>query len=125
MNAVFQVWTAKDIDLPDLRVTTPPPRRHPDFDFWQYNNTTQALKVFDNPFDFAVPCQGWQDYTRRETDPQQCERHKQWMLFKTHPASCLTGCSIWDYRHLARKYVTSTPGFRKGDLITEYSSLYG
>ena len=125
VNTVFQVWTAKDTQWPDLRQFAPPPRHHPDFDFWQYNNTKQALKVFDNPFDFAVPCQGWQDYTRRETDEKQCERHKQWMLFKARTRSVYERLINFDFKTLAHKYVTSTPGYRKGDFITEYLTLYG
>ena len=83
VNTEFQVWTRLPSRRKNMRLFSPPPIAHPDFVMHQYNNTKDALRVFDEPFDFAVPSQGWQDYSRRETDPAKCEKHKQWMLFRT------------------------------------------
>ena len=126
VNTEFQVWTRLESSHKNRRLFTPPPLRHLDFDFWQYNNTEQALKVFNNDFDFAVPCQGWQDYSRREIEADRCEKNKQWMLFK--PVNETVYGRLYDeidYETLALKNTTSTPGFRKGDLVQEYIYLYG
>jgi len=126
VNTEFQIWTRLASRHKNKRLFAPPPIRHKDFDMWQYNNTKGALKVFENPFDFAVPSQGWQDYNRRETQPNKCEKHKQWLLFKA--ADEIVRARLYegiDYEALAMKNTTSIPGFRKGDLVQEYSSLYG
>ena len=122
----FQIWTRRPSPRRDRRLVRPEPIRHPDFVMWQYNNTREALKVFLQDFEFAVPCQGWQDYSRRETTPDACEKHKQWMLFRPRTSLArkrlLTGI---DYGVLARRTATSVPGFRKGDLVREYTSRFG
>ncbi|MGI9338901.1 MAG: hypothetical protein ACR2P4_10390 [Gammaproteobacteria bacterium] len=130
VNTEFQVWTHLAGDdamrLNDMRLFSPPPICHDDFAMWQYNNTPGALKVFGEKFDFAVPSQGWQDYTRRETNPQKCEKHKQWMLFA--PANKRSRRRLYseiDYAKLAARNTTSTPGFRKGDIVGEYSRKFG
>ena len=84
VNTEFQIWTRLQSAHQDMRQLKPLPIRHQDFQIWQYNNTPAALKVFQNTFDFAVPCQGWQDYSRREIDEKQCERNKQWILLKAN-----------------------------------------
>ncbi len=81
VNTEFQIWTRLPSKIKNKRLFTAPPISHEDFFMYQYNNTKEALKVFRNRFDFAVPCQGWQDYTRREQHPDTCEKHKQWILF--------------------------------------------
>ena len=126
VNTEFQIWTRRDSNHSNLRLVTPPPIRHNDFVMWQYNNTSQALKVFEKPFDFAVPCQGWQNYSRRETIADNCEKHKQWMLIKANNNTAFTRLyDEIDYESLALRNTTSTPGFRKGDLVAEYISRYG
>ena len=88
---------------------------------WQYNNTREALRVFRQDFDFAAPCQGWQDYSRGETEADACEKHKQWMLIRLrHPLARKRLLEEIDYGELALRTATSVPGFRKGDLVLEY-----
>lgn len=126
VNTEFQIWTRLAGGYGDLRLFTPPPIAHPDFVMYQYNNTRVALKLFNQSFDFAVPCQGWQDYGRREREAQQCEKHKQWILFKTHRRVVYQRLfSGLDFHGLANKYTTSIPGFRKGDVVREYTGRYG
>lgn len=124
VNTIFQVWTRLSSHFKNLRQYESPPIHHIDFQMWQYNNTQQALKFFNNDFDFAVPCQGWQDYTRRETQSDKCEKHKQWMLLKAKNNEVLCRLINMDYEKLSQKYTTSTPGFRKGDLVKEYTELF-
>lgn len=124
INTTFQIWTQKtNHNLPNQRHHTPPPTTHPDFDMWQYNNTPQALKVFHQPFDFAVPRQGYHDYTRRETNPDNCERSTQWILFKAHNPTTLTQLWNLNYTELAQNN-TITPGFGKADVIQKYQKTH-
>lgn len=124
VNTEFQVWTRLPSDHQDMREHKPLPIRHPDFQIWQYNNTIAALKVFRNTFDFAIPCQGWQDYTRKETDEKLCERKKQWILLKANNSHVLENLLQIDYDSLARECGTAVPGFRKGDLVKVYSDQF-
>ena len=124
VNTEFQIWTRLASTHPDMRQYKRLPIYHPDFQIWQYNNTRNALKVFQNAFDFAVPCQGWQDYSRRETDEKQCERNKQWILLKAKDSTVLARLMKIDYKHLAQECATAVPGFRKGDLVKAYMEHY-
>lgn len=121
VRTVFQVWTNSDGET-DLRLRAPLPTKHADFDMWQYNNTPEALRHFDEPFEFAVPCQGWQDYSRRETSAERCEKSKQWMLLR--PLTEWARRVLWgmDYHGLAHEAQTATPGFRKGTLVQAYAA---
>ena len=126
VNTEFQVWTKYQTGGEDGRLFAPPPIRHDDFRLWQYNNTPDALKVFNEKFDFAVPSQGWQDYARRETNPRKCEKHKQWMLFApTNKKARKRLYDEIDYAQLAAHNTTSIPGFRKGDIVCEYTRRFG
>ena len=124
VNTEFQIWTRLQSAHQDMRQYKPLPIRHQDFQIWQYNNTPAALKVFQNTFDFAVPCQGWQDYSRREIDEKQCERNKQWILLKANAPDVLARLKRIDYERLARECGTAVPGFRKGDLVKVYSDHF-
>ena len=124
VNTEFQIWTRIASSHQDMREYKSLPINHQDFQLWQYNNTEASLKVFDNPFDFAVPCQGWQDYTRKETDKGQCERNKQWMLLKANNTLTLKRLMKIDFERLANECATAVPGFRKADLVKEYSDKY-
>ena len=122
VNTEFQIWTRLPLSsaFVNKRQFKPPPISHPDFILHQYNNTKEALKVFNEPFDFAVPSQGYQDYTRRETRSEDCEKHKQWLLFKTDSQTVRDRLWHMDYETLAMKNVTTTPGFRKNDVVQAY-----
>ena len=124
VNTEFQVWTRLPCSCDDMREYGSLPISHKDFQMWQYNNTPEALKVFENNFDFAVPSQGWQDYSRRETEADNCEKHKQWILLKAKDAVILSRLLDIDYNELAHRCTTAIPGFRKGDLVKRYSELY-
>ena len=120
LNAEFQVWTREaNHDFEDMRLLSPPAIRHADFEMWQYNNTPGALKVFDHDFDFAVPRQGYQDYSRRETSADRCERTKQWILFKARTPAALDRLLGMDFAALSQNN-TITPGFGKADVVKEY-----
>jgi len=123
VNTEFQIWTRLASAQQDMRQYKPLPICHQDFQIWQYNNTPAALKVFQNAFDFAVPCQGWQDYSREETDEKRCERNKQWMLLKANSPDVLARLRRIDYERLAQECGTAVPGFRKGDLVKAYVEL--
>lgn len=123
VRCAFQIWTRKETEYRNLRILTPPPTRHRDFEMWQYNNTPQALKVFHEDWEFGVPRQGFEDYTRRETDPHRCERTKQWILFKARTRRILKRLLEFDFERLAMKN-TVVPGFGKADVVMEYQRQY-
>jgi hypothetical protein len=121
VRCCFQVWAKRGVvgGATDLRLKAAPIISHPDFDMHQYNNTETALKVFDQDFDFAVPRQGYQDYSRRETSPNDCEKTKQWILFKAKTPEAYTRLVNMDFAKLAERN-TTVPGFGKADVISAY-----
>jgi len=124
INTVFQIWTRLPSSHKNLRELKPPRIHHPDFTARQYNNTPEALRVFTLPFDFAIPCQGWQDYTRRETKAADCEKNKQWILLKpNHKTAHHILFHQINYTQLAQENGTTTPGFRKNDLVRCYEAI--
>ena len=122
IRCCFQIWK-RGSDEPDLRLKKAPKKQHIDFFMWQYNNTKEALRVFSNTFDFAVPRQGYKDYTRRETDQKACERTTQWILFRAYNPTVLTRLLELDFGKLAQKN-TTTPGFGKADVVELYNEVY-
>ena len=117
----FQIWS-RGLAGVDWRRRRTEAIAHPDFIMHQYNNTREAEGVFARQFDFAVPCQGWQDYTRRETDPDKCERTKQWMLFHASTTASYQKLHGMDYGDLAYRVATAIPGFRKCDVVEAYQT---
>ena len=119
VSTVFQIWTRLPGTV-DGRAKQAP-RRCADFSMWQYNNIKAARKVFKEDWDFAVPCQGWQDYSRRETRAKDCEKNKQWMLFKARNEKTLERLMDFDFDALARRGSTVVPGFRKNDMLEAWN----
>lgn len=123
VRCCFQLWTREATSRTNLRLLEKPKKDHKDFKMWQYNNTEKALKVFEEDFDFAVPRQGYQDYSRRETDKSNCEKNKQWILFKAKNSKVLERLLNLDFEALSKKN-TTIPGFGKADVVELYSKLY-
>ncbi len=121
VRCCFQIWTTLGCDK-DLRLTAPLPTSHNDFDMWLYNNVPSAIPVFENDFDFAVPRQGYSDYSLRAC-LDECVLSKQWMLFKAHSPEVLERLLHLDFNQLSHLN-TSTPGYGKADVVALYSSLY-
>ena len=121
VRCCFQIWTTLPTDT-DLRIKARPKTTHPHFQMWLYNNVPEAVKVFDNEFDFAVPRQGYQDYTLRAC-LDECVLNKQWMLFKASNEEVLHRLLNLDFQKLSLLN-TSTPGFGKADVVSEYEALY-
>ena len=124
VNTEFQIWTRLPFVGKDMRLTTSPPIKHSDFLLHQYNNTKEALLVFDERFAFAVPAQGYQDYHRRETIAGTCEKNKQWMLFDSDDEEVVDRLWQMDYAKMAYDCGTIVPGFRKNDVVREYIILH-
>ena len=123
VRCVFQIWTRRRSGYEDLRITQAPPIAHADFEMHQYNNTPQAMGVFDRPWDFAVPRQGYHDYQRREVSTEDCEKTTQWILFKARPAILKRLCKL-DFDTIALGN-TSVKGFGKADVVKAYNAEYG
>ena len=122
VNSVFQIWTCKDVGLPDLRAAKPE-ISHADFLLYQYNNTRAAEKYFEEDYDFAVVCQGWKDIGRKETRVTRKDWNKQWMLVKCVKQSAMRVFDRIDFSGLAKKAYTTVPGFRKHELVAAYKEM--
>ena len=126
VRCCFQVWTTRSFGK-DLRLRSSPITKHKDFDMWQYNNTREAEKYFDKEaygWDFAIPRQGYKDYTLKETDPEKMDHRTQWIFFKAKSPEVLERLNQIDYDKLSKKNI-SIPGFGKADVIKEYEALFG
>lgn len=127
LRCSFQVWTIVESSLENLRIKSAPQTKHDDFEMWQYNCTKEALKYFDKKifgWDFAVPRQGFKDYTLKITDPAKLEKQIQWIFFKAKNTEILRRLEKLDFVKLSHKNST-IPGFGKADVIEEYNKIYG
>lgn len=125
VRCCFQVWTTRKVKR-DLRLREAPVVAHRDFEMWQYNNTREAEKYFNKSlynWDFAVPRQGFKDYTLKEEDPEKMSRKTQWIFFKANSEEVLERLKKMDFDELSKKN-TSIPGFGKADVVQEYNMLY-
>jgi hypothetical protein len=127
IRCCFQIWHNKtNFDFENLRIKQKPAIKHDDFTMWQYNNTKQALKYFDKEkykWNFAIPRQGYYDYSTRETNPENMSKKIQWIFFKSDKEETLKKISSIDFDKLAKNN-TTIPGFGKADVVKEYNNLY-
>jgi hypothetical protein len=125
IRCVFQIWVKnKPKDFKDLRLYKNPQTKHEDFEMFQYNNTEGALKYFTYAVDFAVPRQGFYDYTIRIFNPKDCDKKIQWILFKAKNEKILKRLLKLDFVKLSHRN-TTIPGFGKADVVSLYNSIYG
>lgn len=123
LRCCFQVW-ATDVDSgSDLRIKEKPSTSHKDFEIYQYNRTEQAEKFFDYEWDFAVPRQGFQDYTVKVFTKDDCDKKQQWIFFKAKNKTVLKRLLSLDFVKLSKKNI-GTPGFGKADVVNEYVEKY-
>lgn len=122
VRCCFQIWT-KSKDYLNLRIKERPEISHPDFEMYLYNNTPQALKFFDYDWDFAVPRQGYYDYSLRIKNKNELSTKVQYMFFKAKNQNILNNLINLDFDMLSKKN-TTTPGFGKADIIELYKSKY-
>ena len=122
INTVFQIWSTYKLNK-CLRRYSREITSHQDFIAKQYNNTEEAEKIFADDFMFAVPCQGFQDYSRKETSESRCERNKQWITLLPLSEKADMILRNIDYEKLAYRKGTTIPGFRLNDIVTEYIKL--
>lgn len=121
LNCCFQIWT-KETNLGDIRIKSKPPIHHEDFDIWQYNRTEEAKKFFNKQifgWDFAVPRQGFYDYSIRIFEEKDIDPKIQWIFFKAKNKKVLDTLLNIDYTKLSQNN-TAIPGFGKADVIKEY-----
>lgn len=124
IKCVFQIWKKKKEGLVDLRIHTPPPKTHPDFELYQYNNTVQARKVFEEDWDFGVYRQGYANYQERVLPDDEISFSKQYILFKAKDKKTLARLMSLDFDSLS-KTQTTTPGFSKTDVVSLYIKKFG
>lgn len=122
IGCIFQILTKKNGNK-DLRIRKKPDISHNDFFLYQYNNTPQALRYFDNDFDIAVFNQGYGKYPTIKTKAEDCNKRKQWLLIKAKNNTILSNIKKMDFKKLADNN-TTVKGFRKADFVAEYKRLY-
>lgn len=123
LRCCFQVWTTGTDSTNDLRIKEKPSTSHKDFEIYQYNRTEQAEKFFDYEWDFAVPRQGFQDYTVKAFSKDGCDKKQQWIFFKAKNKTVLKRLLSLDFAKLSKKNI-GTPGFGKADVVNEYVEKY-
>lgn len=119
VRCVFQIWTTQPSQVDDLRIKVKPPTSHSDFDCWSYNATKEAMKYWDEPWEFAVPRQGWRDYSQKLYDGSQCDKRLQWMLIAPKTPEARERLLRLDFEALS-KLNSGRPGFGKADLVEAY-----
>lgn len=124
VNCVFQIWVRKNLtNRENLRILKKPDITHPDFEMFQYNNTEQSLKIFNNEFDFWIFCQWYGNYTEFIYDKQDFNLKKHRILFKASNESVLKKLKNINFEKLSWNN-TTVPWFRKWDIVKEYNNLY-
>jgi len=124
VRCCFQVWALPSFsdELNNIRIKNKPDTNHPDFEMYQYNRTEQAKKFFDFEWDFAVPRQGYLDYTKKFFSKEECDQKQQWIFFKAKNESVLQQLLSIDFPKLSKKNI-GIPGFGKADVIEEYRKM--
>ncbi|WP_081077526.1 hypothetical protein [Burkholderia cepacia] len=126
LRCCFQVWILDSFaqGVEDLRIQSKPAIKHPDFEMYQFNRTELARKYFDYEWDFAVPRQGFTDYTFKAYSKAECNPKQQWIFFKAKNKKVLARLLKLDFTKLSKKNI-GTPGFGKADVIQEYMTKKG
>lgn len=125
VRCCFQIWTKKE-GYEDLRIMKAPDISHPDFEMFLYNNTIQARKFFDKKkygWQFAVPRQGFYDYSLRIKKEEDLNPKIQYMFFKGKNKEITKRISSIDFEELSHKN-TTIKGYGKADVVAEYRRLY-
>lgn len=121
IRCCFQIWVLdeENIQEKDLRIKEKPTLTHLDFEIFQYNRTKSTEKYFDYEWDFAVPRQGFHNYSEKSYSKKECNPKKQWIFFKAKNKKTLRNLLSIDFEMLSKKNI-GTPGFGKADVIQEY-----
>lgn len=91
---------------------------------YQYNRTEQTKKFFDYEWDFAVPRQGYLDYSIKALSKSECDMKQQWIFFKAKNKETLDKLKKLDFVKLSRKNI-GIPGFGKADVVQEFTAIFG
>ncbi|MDR3128379.1 MAG: hypothetical protein LBT99_03545 [Bifidobacteriaceae bacterium] len=126
VRCCWQIWTLRNSKLQNIRIKTSPITKHPDFEMWQYNNTPEAKKYFNKKkynWNFAVPRQGYKNYSLKEKSPDNLSPSTQWIFFKAKSKKVLDLLYKIDFQKLSYKN-TTVPGFGKADVIQEFNQMF-
>lgn len=122
VRCCFQIWS-QDSAGEDLRLKERLPISHPDFEMKQHNGSEASCRHLPGDWDFAVLGQGHGDYGTFHERGAVLDPRKHWMMFRGDTA-VLARLRSMNFTALARGN-TSTPGFRKGDLVKAYRARFG
>lgn len=126
IRCCFQIWTKIDTTYENLRILKAPETSHPDFEMYQHNNTKETLKFFNKDtykWDFAVPRQGFYDYSLKINDPKELKKNIQYIFFKAKNQKVKNRLLKIDFNELSKKN-TTIPGFGKADLVEYYKEMF-
>lgn len=125
VRCCFQIWVLDSFkhENKNLRLMTRPEISHPDFKMYQYNRTEIAEKYFDYDWDFAVPRQGYLDYSYKAYSKLECNKKQQWIFFKANDKKTLENLLVLDFTKLSKNN-TGVPGFGKADVVKEYIKIF-
>ncbi|VEU64857.1 hypothetical protein RRG53_03395 [Mycoplasmopsis cynos] len=124
----FQIWTNKNVQtwLSDKRLRNNNVQKIKGLELFIHNNTKETLKYFDKEFynwNFAIVRQGYYDYSKKITNPDELKRNRQYIFIKTENPYLLKLIEEIDFEALASKN-TVVKGFSNTDLIGEIYKLH-
>ena len=128
VNCVYQIWVKKGSKydhFENLRIMSPPPIRHDDFEIWQYNATEETFGCVDNDWEIAVYRQGYKDYSKlftkadKEEIVEMMRNGIQFFFIKPLSDTARNIILKMDFNNLAARN-TATPGFGKADFVSYY-----
>ncbi len=125
VKCVFQIWTKQPTFASNKRILQAPQIRHEDFQTWIHNNTKHTQKYFDKSvygWDIAVHRQGYYDYKKIITDPNELIPNRQYFFIKAKNEKVLKLIKKIDFTKLS-KTNTQVLGYSTSDFVKEYKKL--
>lgn len=129
VNCVFQIWVNSEreefTDFSNKRIIKSPSIKHNDFKTFIYNNTNYTKKYFDKKkykWDYAIPRQGYYDYSKLITNENELKNNVQYFFIKCENEKSKEIIQNINFVELS-KTNTMTPGFSTSDFIKEYKKI--
>lgn len=127
VKTVFQIWVHEKVGVyaKDIRLKSPPPIRHADFETWIYNNTKETKKYFDKKrygWDFAIHRQGFYEYNKLITDEKTLNPKRQYIFIKLKNKENKKYIKMIDFNELSKRN-TQVLGFSTYDLVEAYTNI--
>lgn len=123
IRTIFQIWINQNVKVfrSDIRLKEPLKNKISSLETFIHNNTKQTLKYFNKEkyqWDFAIPRQGYYDYSKKITDEKELKKNVQYLFIKCNNPYLNKYLEKIDFVKLSKKN-TLTLGFSNTDLIKE------